>query len=101
MKLTAYELMKIFKKTLILIIIPLLMLINVFLYYQQEIKYNEYIVYNIEEYYELEEMYRNMPLDESLDEISSKIKILEDFSLLTIENIEALPFFQDTINEIE
>ena len=101
MKLTAYELMKIFKKTLILIIIPLLMLINVFLYYQQEIKYNEYIVYNIEEYYELEEMYRNMPLDESLDEISSKIKILEDFSLLTIENIEALPFFQDTIDEIK
>ncbi|MDQ2085349.1 hypothetical protein RBH29_02710 [Herbivorax sp. ANBcel31] len=47
MRLIAYELIKFFNKKLILFLVPLLMLANVFLYYQQEIKYNEYVIYNI------------------------------------------------------
>jgi hypothetical protein len=99
MKLIGYEYIKIFSKKLALIIVPLLILANVFLYYQQQIRDNEYIIKNNIRYYALENIYRNMPIDKALNEISNQIKKLKDFHILITANTTDNAGFQAILEE--
>lgn len=99
MKLVAYEYIKIFSKKLVLVIVPLLILANVFLYYQQQVRDNEYIVKNNPRYYELENIYRSIPVDKALNEISNQIDTLKDFHIIITANAANNPGFQAILEE--
>ncbi|MCD1258803.1 hypothetical protein B5M42_008135 [Paenibacillus athensensis] len=82
MKLIGYELLKIFTKKMIILLIPLLFVLNGYLYVKEQMDANAYLIQHRDEYYSFEKPFAAEPFEQSLEKIRSFKEQLGRFSAL-------------------
>lgn len=102
MKLLLYELLKLGKKKIILVLIPILLFSNCLIYVQQELKMNRAIIEQREEYTTFEAQFRDLPLEQAyIQAIENRAKLSGFQSYLAIQQAndpELARIFEADIN---
>lgn len=96
-----YEILKLFAKRILIVFIPVLILLNGYLFYQDQLRNHGYLMDHLDEYSHLEEQYKHVPVQQSLDEIVRFRDELTVFStLLHAVNFSDDPLLQDQLEDI-
>jgi len=81
-KLIGYELLKLYEKKWIWLVLSGVLLLNGYLYIQQQMSVNGYLIENREAYHQLEHDYRSMKPEDALNESVRLVEELNSYSLL-------------------